>query len=610
METRDRIDAETTTPGQGLPPDVWQRMRAEIESVEPFTVLEGSDTAVGRTMFDLPGSEDQTVVVLLPQERLQELPSQSLVRITSREGRRYLGIVVAGPFAEPDGLRGDAPLVVATNLQCTLYIPRYHGRVHVALLGEERNDALLPPRFRPLPNSLVHALTPEETAAVLRAEGEVRLGLAVGHEHVVVGAPSARKSVLPRHTAFLGTTGSGKSTSVAGFIAEAQRENFALVVLDVEGEYARIHEPATDATMVQVLHERGRIPQGVPQTRLYHLVGRECAAPDHPRKQAFCLRFEDLSPYAIAALLDMTEPQQDRFSRAYDSARQLLRELRIFPATPDDERRALDWDEFEAGYPRMTLALLLDVVSGFIQAASKDDAPFRCYSPELQAHAAAVEKRVKAAKPENAISWKTLAAKLWRLHRLRVFDVPRVPSLDPAAMVQPGVVSLIDLSDTESPQLNNLVIASLLRGIQRAQECAYAEATAAGAEPPRTLVVIEEAHEFLSASRVDRMPVLFEQVERIAKRGRKRWLGLVFVTQLPQHLPPQLLGLVNNFVIHKISDASVIQRLQRTIPGIDDSLWKRVPALAPGQAVVSLTSLQRPLLVSMDPAPCALRMVD
>jgi hypothetical protein len=65
--------------------------------------------------------------------------------------------------------------------------------------------------------------------------------------------------------------------------------------------------------------------------------------------------------------------------------------------------------------------------------------------------------------------------------------------------------------------------------------------------PPRVLIVIEEAHEFLSAERADKMPILFQQVARIAKRGRKRWLGLVFVTQLPQHLHPQLFGLVNSY---------------------------------------------------------------
>src|SRR5436305_3144049 len=70
--------------------------------------------AVGRTMFDLPGSTDLTVTVLLPNEHLHAAPAQSLVRIVSkRDGRRYLGVVSAGPFAEPDGLKGDSPLLKA-----------------------------------------------------------------------------------------------------------------------------------------------------------------------------------------------------------------------------------------------------------------------------------------------------------------------------------------------------------------------------------------------------------------------------------------------------------------------------------------------------------------
>jgi hypothetical protein len=106
------------------------------------------------------------------------------------------------------------------------------------------------------------------------------------------------------------------------------------------------------------------------------------------------------------------------------------------------------------------------------------------------------------------------------------------------------------------------------------------------------------------------MPVLFEQVARIARRGRKRWLGLMFVTQLPQHLPDEVLGLINNYILHKIADANVISRLKRSIGGIDEGLWDRLPNLAPGQAIVSAASMTRPLLVAIDPTPCKLRMVD
>jgi DNA helicase HerA-like ATPase len=152
--------------------------------------------------------------------------------------------------------------------------------------------------------------------------------------------------------------------------------------------------------------------------------------------------------------------------------------------------------------------------------------------------------------------------------------------------------------------------------VQVAQDRAYRDYEKAKAKdpaappPPRVLVIIEEAHEFLSAERMNKMDTLFEQVARISKRGRKRWLGLVFVTQLPQHLPGQLFGLVNSYILHKITDPHVVNSLQRTVSGIDTGLWKRLPGLAPGQAIVSFPHLSRPLLLAIDPAPSKLRLVD
>jgi DNA helicase HerA-like ATPase len=158
--------------------------------------------------------------------------------------------------------------------------------------------------------------------------------------------------------------------------------------------------------------------------------------------------------------------------------------------------------------------------------------------------------------------------------------------------------------------VNNLVIAQILRGVQRQQDENYQQAVKAKRQPTPVLVFIEEAHEFLSAQRIKDMPVLFQQVARIARRGRKRWLGLVFMTQLPQHLPDEVLGLINNWVLHKVNDSNVVSRLRRSIGGIDDALWSRLPALAPGQAIVSFASLARPLLVAIDPTPCKLQMVE
>src|SRR5262249_60747378 len=105
---------------------------------------------------------------------------------------------------------------------------------------------LAPPRLRPLPTSPVVALTDEESATVLRAGGDLRLGLVVGHKNVVVGVPSGLKSVLPRHLAVLGTTGGGKSTTVARLIEQAQAAGMAVLPPGGRGEDNERHPPARD----------------------------------------------------------------------------------------------------------------------------------------------------------------------------------------------------------------------------------------------------------------------------------------------------------------------------------------------------------------------------
>lgn len=149
-----------------------------------------------------------------------------------------------------------------------------------------------------------------------------------------------------------------------------------------------------------------------------------------------------------------------------------------------------------------------------------------------------------------------------------------------------------------------------MREIQLVQEEAYESALKKGKSPTPVSIIIEEAHEFLSREKIERMSNLFEQVARIARRGRKRWLGLIFVTQLPQHLPDEVLGLINSFILHKINDANVVNRLKRSIGGVDNSLWNKLPNLAPGQAIISTPSIARSLLAAIDPTPCKLLMVD
>ncbi len=67
---------------------------------------------------------------------------------------------------------------------------------------------------------------------------------------------------------------------------------------------------------------------------------------------------------------------------------------------------------------------------------------------------------------------------------------------------------------------------------------------------------------------------------------------------------------MNNFILHKITDEEVLHTLRQVVSGIDESQLHGTPALAPGQAIASLTHMARPLLVSVDPAACRLRLIE
>jgi DNA helicase HerA-like ATPase len=581
-----------------------------------FQEPEWQQGRVGTTMFDMPSSKDGTLAVLMPQENIDFIPNQSLVRIKSKEldgsFRTYLGAVVEGPFSEPDGLKADATPLVVSATNGAMLLPTYHGRAQVEILGEEidpenRPGVMMPPRFRPRPNSPVFPLDESEIADALKITGDIRLGIAEGFENLEVAIPNDRK-VFPRHLGILGTTGGGKSTTVSCLIYEAQKVGSAVIIFDTEGEYCAINEETKEENMLAQAKRLGLKRSGVEQTSLYHLVGRETNNPGHPNVSEFSIGFNRLSPHAFKEILGLSDAQEERFFKAFDLTKEVLKELKIItPAQYNDA--AMQVDEFLEGYPYMRLDHFYDVVAIIAAIVAKNDGRIYLKSADISSQEEAVRKFLNRQDlPKSFPSWYALQGKLNRLVRLGIFDIGQ--ELDFEKLIIPGNVSIIDLSDTDDSKVRNLVIAELLRGVQGMQEEKYKKAVTQGKQPNQTLIFIEEAHEFLSRERISQMPILFSQVARIAKRGRKRKLGLVFITQLPQHLPNEVIGLINNWILHKIADASVINRLKQGIGGLNDTQWGNLKSLAPGQAICSFVSMARALQVSIDPTPSKLLMID
>jgi len=528
--------------------------------------FEGS---VGVTMFDKPNSKDNLITVLVPKQHLGALPSQSLVSIKSRsdgDNREYKGIVIEGPFYEPDGLKADSNIIVTTAVNGLTFMPKYHAKVYI--IGEVLNDRLVPPRFRPLPNSPVFPLNMADTKAALNVDGDITLGLAIGHENLEVNIPSDTKKVLPRHVGILGTTGGGKSTTVSGLVHRFQETGIATILVDTEGEYTHISKATTDETMLQILASRNKIPQGVKDVQILKLIGKGTTADGNSNIREFSLKFENLSPDMIMEILGLNDAQCTRYRKAYTLAREILRRLRIFPTTETERNQLMELDELEKSYPKLKLSMMYDIVqicARKIDKTLKDDDgyKFRTRSEEFVGREDEIVKIIESQLTDtrHANSWFKVQGELGRLLRLKIFDNPNADNLNYELLTTPGKVSILDLNETNSPQINNLVIAELLRGTLKQQNRNYETWVRDKSQVQnKTMVIIEEAHEFLSRERIKQMPALAQQVGSIG--------------------------------------------------GVDDGLWQKLTNLSAGQAIVKTQSLNRALLVAIDPTPCELLMVD
>jgi uncharacterized protein len=578
----------------------------------------GNEDADGRTLFDTPQSEDGSLLVVFRQERFDAWKTQSLAHIESMDGKTYLAQVIRGPFAQPNGLPANSPLLRVTQVENTMFTPPYHGWVIMALLGEVEGDNLIVPLHRPRPNSKVRLLSIDKTREALNCEGDIRLGEAIGFTDISVGLESRSKHHMPRHTLVVGTTGAGKSTFVSSFIEELAGAGFCVLVIDVEPEYAEIHKPTESEGMKAVLAKRGLKPAGIQNSFLLVPTDCEAACPDHPRLRRFSLRFSNISPFLAMDLLQANDAQRDRFLASYDAAGELLTDL-IPKSHQDAHKKALeDWDDQESGYPDLKLGHVLDMATAIKNAVAGDntearflhDDGFRASLSELDAHAAKIKQKRKQ---DHLGSWRKTLGMIGALYRSKLFDRedleksdgtkiatssgPRAPkpasknleasdgkkitTLDYQKMLAPGHVVILDMHGLESPHHRNLAISEILRGVLEAQDALYM--TAPADKKPKTVIIIEEAHEFVSGRRLQQMPALSEQIHRT---------------------------LCNNRILLKLGDEETIRRLKHSVGGVSDNLWSRLRNLPPGQAIVSAQGLDPAMLVSLKPGRCKLLMVD
>lgn len=195
---------------------------------------------IGRVDFDAEDPTNSNSRVVVSESGRKHFHRNLYVGIRDKaQGVDFLGRIVSGPFHEP---KEGADYLV-------------YGIIEV--LGQlTEGERLLPTTTRPRPDAVVYVFPDSRLRAFLQIEGDIYLGHLSGHTSVEVNAASDNKNFFPRNVGVFGTVGSGKSNTSQVLIEEAIEAGWAVVVVDVEGEYVRMNEPTDDQKLIEILQNQ------------------------------------------------------------------------------------------------------------------------------------------------------------------------------------------------------------------------------------------------------------------------------------------------------------------------------------------------------------------
>jgi hypothetical protein len=514
---------------------------------------------LGHVAWDGATATSERVLLRASVTNRRLLERNQYVRIQDEDGVRtgFLARVTSGPFFHRSGTPTVGGLTAGSSVESFLLAEL---EIHGELAGARPRDT----NSRPAPGSAVFAMSHAEIAELHGFAGDMLLGNLGGQDDLFVSLQSRNKGVLPRNLGIFGTVGSGKSNTTQVVVEEAARNGWAVVVLDVEGEYTDMDLPAEDDWSAPQLARFGRRPEGLSDFQV--LYPASCAS-DKVGSEPFTLRLADFDAGVIGEILQVNIPERNALLDCIEYCHQKARSRM---STSDSQG----------------LQALLD-------AAPQTAVPFTLRGLRERASE-------RASRGTEFVDYTGLASKLSWLMQSEAFDQPRMFALDLARMLTPGRVSVIDVS-VANDLVKNLVTADLLRK-------AFAWKVTRTESPP-TLLVIEEAHSFISRERAQTMQATLHMLRNITRRGRKRWLAMAFVSQQPGHLPPELFELCNTRIVHTLRSMHNLDAMTATTGDVGRDLWARCPLLGPGQAILSSPQLSRSVVVSVRPTACRRRFV-
>ncbi|MBA5872101.1 MAG: DUF853 family protein [Nitrospira sp. CR2.1] len=481
----------------------------------------------------------------------------------------------------------------------------------VQLVGERGREG----RFErgvsqhPTINDTVHIVT-EEDLREIYGPGDPVDFVTVGHLASAESIPALVNinKLVTRHSAVVGTTGAGKSTTVAGLLAvlsdPSRYPSARIVVLDIHGEYSN------------ALTDRSTVFRIVPDVTRGE---RQLQIP------FWALSFEELVKLAFGDLRDQP------LAAVADTVLALKRES--LNKTPRDGVRpdaiTVDspvpfcihklWFDFHQREYRTVIpkpgGAQDEVESAYVLGT--DGKPVQI--GDAMTVTPPQYRTVKTTGPaSDRVQWgpdplgmrqqlAVLASKLRDPQLAFLFNPGDWrPQLDGTVakdlnvlladwIGSPSPIAILDLSGIPSSVLNDL-IGALLRTLYDA--IFWARKLPEGGRERPLMLVLEEAHAYLGKEQGSPASAA---VRRIAKEGRKYGVGVMIVSQRPSEIDPTILSQCGTIVAMRLANdtdrAQVAGASSDNLKGLFDML----PILRTGEAIIVGEAVSLPIRTLIDP---------
>lgn len=464
----------------------------------------------------------------------------------------------------------------------------------------------------------VHLVSEQDLALIYGHQGERNHLVKIGH---VAGAESIDalidiNKITTRHSAIVGTTGSGKSTTVSAFLsvlADSSRFPSArLVILDLHGEYGK------------ALGDKANIFKLTPNQKF-------------PNEKKLFLPFWALS---FDELIKVTFGELSHEGKARNIILEKILAAKTEATTKYHANQiSIDNLTVDSPIPFSLNELWYDLYGKefgtyYSDSGKKPDKENWAYETDQAGNKLTGDaqrgvppkfKPVKNVKedPEkinylpDALNIRSSLENLGAKLRIPRFDfllrpgewmpdsdgkiTKDLPDLIKGWIGSDKPITIFDLSGVPNLILND-IIGILLRILY---DCLFwaCNHSQGGRERP-LLIVMEEAHSYLHSGSSNSAATM---VKKIVKEGRKYGIGAMVVSQRPSEIDSTILSQCGTFIAMRLSNGTDRSHITGTLPDNLEGLTDMLPILRTGEAIILGEAVQLPMRCAISAPPIGKR---